>query len=501
MVKVIQCNFEEFLKQIIDKKVFCFGGGNVLKRFLSKYRNIDVLGIIDNYKHGEQVKIRSKFIKLISLQQYEEKFLDRQSVLVITCARFDEILEQLNKETVLDGLICYLAVELMWDYPKIFNYHSLSNGEPCNHNEKSRMMIEGKRYESRKSKFQVWNYIGESWNAGSKAVSDIYSIFFSIGYDGIGIHPWYGKNPSYVYTWSLKRNNQDWINCYDTVTDGSFLLLQHPLEQKQGQREIVLKQLKEKKKIHIISFVHDVDELRQTSSSEFTHDEFRFMVEISDVLIVHNSTMKEFFLKKGVESNRLVVLELFDYLTDGTIRDREFQKTVVIAGNLSPIKSRYIGYLGDINECSFQLYGNGYPIENQKENMVYHGSFEGDEIINQLCDGFGLVWDGDSLDTCSGPTGNYLRYNNPHKLSLYLAAGLPVIVWDQAASAKFVRKHNIGVTISSLWELPDVLNRITKDQFLEYKKNILPLAEDLRQGVFTLKAVKEAERIITSSRN
>ena len=34
------------------------------------------------------------------------------------------------------------------------------------------------------------------------------------------------------------------------------------------------------------------------------------------------------------------------------------------------------------------------------------------------------MWDGPSPDTCAGVYGAYLRYNNPHKTSLYLAAGL-----------------------------------------------------------------------------
>ena len=50
----------------------------------------------------------------------------------------------------------------------------------------------------------------------------------------------------------------------------------------------------------------------------------------------------------------------------------------------------------------------------------------------------GLIWDGasDSSDEDIGMK-NYTRYNNPHKLSCYMAAGLPVIVWEKSAISKF----------------------------------------------------------------
>ena len=53
---------------------------------------------------------------------------------------------------------------------------------------------------------------------------------------------------------------------------------------------------------------------------------------------------------------------------------------------------------------------------------------------------WGLVWDGNSIDTCSGNFGEYLRLNAPFKFSLYLAAKRPVVVWRESAMAEYVRK-------------------------------------------------------------
>ena len=89
----------------------------------------------------------------------------------------------------------------------------------------------------------------------------------------------------------------------------------------------------------------------------------------------------------------------------------------------------------------------------QYPNINYHGSFGVDEIPSKLTRGFGLVWDGDSLDGCRGQSGQYLRYNNPHKLSLYLSSGLPVVIWTGAAEAGFVREHGVGLCVDSLNDL------------------------------------------------
>ena len=56
---------------------------------------------------------------------------------------------------------------------------------------------------------------------------------------------------------------------------------------------------------------------------------------------------------------------------------------------------------------------------------------------------FGLVWDGTSLDGCNGRYGEYLKFNNPHKTSLYLSCGIPVIIWKEAALADFVEEHKV----------------------------------------------------------
>ena len=107
-----------------------------------------------------------------------------------------------------------------------------------------------------------------------------------------------------------------------------------------------------------------------------------------------------------------------------------------------------------------------------------------------------MVWDGNSIDSCSGDFGEYLQYNNPHKLSLYLASGIPVVIWDKAAESKFVKDNNLGLCVSSLHELQDKLNLITEQEFNEMVDNVEKQTDLLTHGKYTEASILEAEKII-----
>lgn len=81
--------------------------------------------------------------------------------------------------------------------------------------------------------------------------------------------------------------------------------------------------------------------------------------------------------------------------------------------------------------------------------------------------------------------GNYLKYNNPHKLSLYIASGMPVITWRQAAIAEFVEKNDIGFVVDSILQIPGIIDTIDEKTYLTYRNNIQKLQEKVIDGEFT----------------
>ena len=76
----------------------------------------------------------------------------------------------------------------------------------------------------------------------------------------------------------------------------------------------------------------------------------------------------------------------------------------------------------------------------------------------------------------------YLKIIAPHKFSLYIAVGLPVIVWSGSAMAKVVREKKIGIVVDSLYELKDKIEAISYDKYLLVKMNVRDFGFDLRNN-------------------
>ena len=209
-----------------------------------------------------------------------------------------------------------------------------------------------------------------------------------------------------------------------------------------------------------------------------------------DCIIVHNEKMMSRLQSDGVTA-KMVPLGLFDYLTDVKAAEGSGGNgiTVDFAGNLAAEKSGFLYSLGSVEGVRFNLYGVGY--NGDQSNVNYPGSFPPEQLVGSLTGDYGLVWDGKSVDECDGSYGNYLRYNNPHKLSLYLAAEKPVIVWGESALAEFVAQNGVGRCVYSISELSSLPTRSTRE-YEEMKENVRRLSVRLRSGDFLLSALRQA---------
>ena len=280
------------------------------------------------------------------------------------------------------------------------------------------------------------------------------------------------------------------------MEENSFPLIQGPIGTRLPKGLILQK--KKEKNIHIIYVVHDVELLRKIGYDEIRDEEFEAINEISNRLIVHNESMKKFYVDCGVKKEKLISLQVFDYLSTTGMANKSFEKSIIIAGNLSLDKSRYLKELKELASIKVHLYGVNFSEEIIKDadNIYYHGSVPSNIIPEKFSKGFGLVWDGDRIDTCSGNTGTYLRYNNPHKLSLYLSAGLPVIIWDEAAEKPFVMENQVGFAVHSLYEIEEKLNNLTEKEYFNFVKHAEHMAKKLKAGEYTKQAIKIAEELL-----
>ncbi len=340
-------------------------------------------------------------------------------------------------------------------------------------------------------KYQIVETTKQFNHAGTKATADI-----SVVAEKMGFQKLYLKMRTTKSGYLAKAQRQvgyyiDWNNCYQAITEGSVVLLQHPFHYPQLTRDKLLYKLKKEKKVKFISVVHDVEELRAFRYNDYYKREFEVMLDIADVIIVHNQVMLEWFVGRGVPREKLVNLKLFDYLLDSQeSKQVTFERSINIAGNLDVTKCGYIGQLGRLEGVKVNLYGPNFDEKmRQCSNIDYHGSFPVDEIPNQLNKGFGLVWDGESIDGCKGLSGQYLRYNNPHKMSLYIASGLPIVIWKEAAQARFVEENGIGICVGSLEEIGGTLSRMSENEYCGLIENVNKINNEVTTGKYAENAL------------
>lgn len=344
-------------------------------------------------------------------------------------------------------------------------------------------------------------------NAGSKAPSDIAEICRRSGMRPLLFQPFPrdAKSEVYMKLWLLTIGIFPWLQVFLSVQKGDVVFFQHPLY---GNRFInqLIPFIRKKKECRFIVIIHDLESLRRRIGSNYTKEKERTdqladnqLLRQFDAVICHNAVMKKYLVSQRFCPDKIICLELFDYLTAVKTKKKKRSDipSIAIAGNLNPKKSGYIYKLKYPKDTlTVHLYGIEYDASQAWSGLNYHGSFEPEELPRYLQGDFGLVWDGISVETCSGNTGEYLRYNNPHKISLYLASNMPVIVWKESALADFVITENLGFAVDSLDEIPERIKSLSSSEYQGMCDAVQKEGEKLRNGYYTEKAINQALQII-----
>ncbi|HIX38612.1 MAG TPA: hypothetical protein H9738_12220 [Candidatus Blautia pullistercoris] len=342
---------------------------------------------------------------------------------------------------------------------------------------------------------------GKEFNALTKAREDVNHILDSLGWERMTVHrKKENQNKLIHYLRMGFLTPTDWKKIGQRMETDGVLLIQFPILNSLFFNNIaagILEKTKVKKNIKIIVLIHDLDSIRFPGEKEKQENHEKNFWDLADVIIVHNYRMKEYLQKQGVQKP-MIELGIFDYLMEKKeIRERKSHfREVVIAGNLNGNKTQYLRELRKLKTLDFRLYGPGFEEGMKDQNVVYKGVYPPDQLPDKIRGGWGLIWDGSSLNGCQGNYGEYLKYNNPHKTSFYLAMEMPVIIWKKAAMARFVEENQIGITVDSLEELPDILNQISYEKYKEIAGNTRKISEKIRAGKYLEEALKESRKYV-----
>ena len=332
-------------------------------------------------------------------------------------------------------------------------------------------------------------------NAGSKARNDVEAILISEGYEGLElkVENWYKMN----FFKAQQHKYRATKSVFDQLGAGDELVIQFPIIHHTFFISQLIKQA-QNRGVKFYLVIHDIETLRHVGNSavKLRHKVRNYFQEKAalisvDGIIVHNDIMKNALAIQGIPSDKMVSLEIFDYLIpnfeEKSIPQKE--EAIIIAGNLIPTKSGYLYNLPE--QPAYNLYGMGYDESRALKNTTYFGSFMPDDLPNALQGSFGLVWDGDSSETCQGSFGNYLRINNSHKASLYLASGFPLVVWKESALAHFVLDKQCGIAVDSLHDLQKALDDLTYQDYMELSANARQVGVAIRSGDYLKTAISK----------
>ena len=243
----------------------------------------------------------------------------------------------------------------------------------------------------------------------------------------------------------------------------------------------------------IILLLHDLDSFRLTGEGNTVDSTYlrklcrneKDLIRNTDVAIVHSAPMAERLRELGFKGD-IETLRFFDYLNTYEVEDSNTDIkeviNIVFAGNLE--KSPFINELHTLKRfpnLHYHLYGKFTDKITTDDFVIYKGCFQNDDIAG-IEGTWGLVWDGESIGTCKGTFGEYLRINAPFKFSLYLAKGLPVIVWKASAMAKYVEEYGLGITVNSLNDIYPTIQKLSTSQIEQIKKNVNKYSAFVKKG-------------------
>lgn len=326
---------------------------------------------------------------------------------------------------------------------------------------------------------------GQKNTAGQKAKEDITNILTNSNFRKIYIKIEANKIKKLLYTHRNIKNGLEELRSGDTI------VIQYPMYSRFALK-IILKECK-KRNIKTIGVLHDVESLRWSDAKEKIKNQEINLFKGFDCLVVHNSIMHD-WLSQKLGNIPMVDLDIFDYINDKEYPEVDMHRNLVFAGNLE--KSSFLEKWNIKKNVT--VYGIN-PSSKYPDNIVYKGVKTPDELPEYLSGSFGLVWDGDSLDTNSGIFGEYTKYNNPHKVSLYLSCGLPVIVWKEAAIANFILENNLGIAISNINEIENVLTEMNDQYYVDMVRNVKDISLKIRDGFFIKNAINKTNELIENN--
>lgn len=275
-----------------------------------------------------------------------------------------------------------------------------------------------------------------------------------------------------------------------SLRHGDILVLQYPLKKYFS----FLCRAAHRRGARVVTVIHDLGSMRRR---RLTPEKEISRLSNADYVIASNEVMRQWLNDHGMQ-RPTGALGLWDFISPARLPEKSKpaeSPVVVYAGALGMRKNAFLLKMPEMaGQFSLPVFGNaeGLPGLNETKSVDVRGFLAADTFVDTAPGDFGLVWDGDSLDCCTGNFGEYLRWNSPHKASFYLRAGMPLIVWSRSALAPLINELKAGIAVDSLNELPARLASMSADDYAAMSDAARHVACRLQNGGFFTEALKQA---------
>jgi len=262
--------------------------------------------------------------------------------------------------------------------------------------------------------------------------------------------------------------------------------------------------LKANRKVRSILFVYDLP-LDQWifQGIKPSNDAYRFessFLSSFDILCVFNNAMKKVISQRyKIPNNRFVEFELLDcrarFTPPVTKKIDRNNWRIIYSGNADQqYVGRWLASISPAKNLTYEVLGpyGDWISSLGRPDVEYHGfivdkiselTSRHHEYLSSRAD-FGIIKYTDQMKM-------YCRYSSTSKFSSYVSAGLPVLVPDDYQYiTRLVRKYDVGLTFSSLDEVPEILRGLTTAKYQQMRNNCLCLSEKLSNGYFFKRALK-----------
>ncbi len=234
----------------------------------------------------------------------------------------------------------------------------------------------------------------------------------------------------------------------------------------------------------VIIFVHDLEAMMSESHRFMLQDTVRLYNE-AEVLIVSSRRMGRFLMEQGIRTGmKFVIQEMWDYTTHlKSLGAGKLKREIHFAGN----SDEFLFH----NIWNYEVQLKVYSDQECQGDMVRRmGWMQSERLLMELSEGgFGLIWYGDENSY------RYLSMNNSRKLSICLAAGIPVIAPRGISNQSMIERNHLGVIVDTLSEAVEIVKNITEQEYQEFVSSVARFAPLLRNGNFTRKCLVEALQI------